>query len=80
MMELQLRALFCGGPHSARTYDACETVWRSLKGDKNIYYTCPTYKAPKRTGLNYISSFEMRTDESAMKWTLRGVCLLTTID
>merc|ERR1712100_793078 len=52
----------------------------TLRGDKNIYYTCPTYKAPKRTGLNYITSVDLRSEEPAMKWTLRGVCLLTTID
>merc|ERR1711998_353535 len=52
----------------------------TLRGDKNIYYTCPTYKAPKRTGLNYITSVELRSEEAAMKWTLRGVCLLTSID
>jgi len=52
----------------------------ALKGDKNIYYSSPTYKAPKRTGLNYISAFDLRSEEPAMKWTLRGVCLLTTID
>ena len=52
----------------------------TLKGDKNTYYSCPTYKAPRRTGLNYITSVELRTDDAATKWTLRGVCLLTSVD
>ena len=52
----------------------------ALRGDKNVYYTCPTYKAPKRTGLNYITAVDLRTDETAMKWTLRGVALLTTVE
>ena len=52
----------------------------SLKGDKNTYYTCPTYKAPRRTGLNYITEVQLRTDDTAMKWTLRGVALLTTTE
>ena len=52
----------------------------TLKGDKNVYYDCPTYKAPRRTGLNYITSVLLRTDETALKWTLRGVCLLTSVD
>jgi len=52
----------------------------ALKGDKNVYYKCPIYKAPKRTGLNFISSVDLRTDETAAKWTLRGVALMTTVD
>ena len=52
----------------------------ALKGDKNMYYTCPCYKAPKRTGLNYITAVDLRTEDPPMKWILRGVALLTTID
>ena len=50
------------------------------KGDKNMYYDCPVYKAPRRTGLNFISSVLLRTEDQPQKWTLRGVALLATID
>merc|ERR1712072_1475249 len=50
------------------------------KSDKNMYYDAPLYKAPKRTGLNFISSVQLRTEEQPQKWTLRGVALLATID
>ena len=56
------------------------TLASASKGDKNIYYTCPTYKAPRRTGLNYITAVDLRTEDSASKWTLRGVALLTTTE
>ena len=56
------------------------TLASANKGDKNVYYTCPTYKAPRRTGLNYITAVDLRTDDSASKWTLRGVALLTTTE
>ena len=50
------------------------------KGGKEIIYECPVYKAPKRTGLNFISTVDLRSEEAFSKWVLRGVCLLTTID
>ena len=50
------------------------------KKSKDILYECPVYRAPKRTGLNFISFVDLRTEEAASKWTLRGACLLTTID
>ena len=50
------------------------------KGDKNVYYDCPVYKAPRRTGLNFIASVLLRTEDTPTKWTLRGVALLATID
>ncbi len=34
----------------------------------------------KRTGLNFIASFPLRTDDPPAKWTLRGVALLCSID
>lgn len=47
---------------------------------KTGVYESPVYKVKKRTGLNYITSFPLRTDEPASKWTLRGVALLASID
>ena len=37
------------------------TLASASKVDKNVYYTCPTYKAPRRTGLNYITAVDLRT-------------------
>ena len=43
-------------------------------------YACPVYKNPKRTGLNFVFTVHLRTEEQPQKWTLRGVALLATID
>ena len=43
-------------------------------------YQCPTYRVKKRTGLNYITKFDLRTDDPVSKWILRGVALLCSID
>jgi dynein heavy chain len=43
-------------------------------------YACPLYKTPKRTGLNFVTSIELRTEEHPNKWVLRGVCLLCSKD
>jgi dynein heavy chain len=48
------------------------------KGDHN--FLAPTYRVKKRTGLNFIDKFELRTEDPPTKWTLRGVGLLCTID
>jgi len=47
---------------------------------RDTIYSCPVYRAPKRTGLNFITAVNLKTDEGSMKWVLRGVALLTTID
>lgn len=43
-------------------------------------FETPVYKVKKRTGLNYITSFPLRTDEQPSKWTLCGVALLSSLD
>ncbi|KAG8468097.1 hypothetical protein KFE25_007149 [Diacronema lutheri] len=50
------------------------------KVDPNHNYICPLYKNPSRTGLNFISPVDLRTEEPPNKWTLRGVCLLCSKD
>jgi len=57
---------------------ATGSVDKSRKGD--TIYSCPVYRAPRRTGLNFITAVNLKTDEGSMKWVLRGVALLTTID
>jgi len=47
---------------------------------RDTIYDCPVYRAPKRTGLNYITTVKLKSDEGSIKWVLRGVCLLTVID
>uniref|UniRef100_A0AAV2L6B0 Dynein heavy chain C-terminal domain-containing protein n=1 Tax=Knipowitschia caucasica TaxID=637954 RepID=A0AAV2L6B0_KNICA len=39
-------------------------------------YSCPVYKKPRRTDLNYIFFVSLRTNQSAEHWTLRGTALL----
>lgn len=46
----------------------------------NEAYVCPLYKTPKRTGLNFVTSIELRTEDPPNKWVLRGVCLLCSKD
>ena len=47
---------------------------------KSGIFEAPLYKIRRRTGLNYIDKFSLRTDEPSSKWTLRGVALLCSID
>ncbi|XP_072307391.1 dynein axonemal heavy chain 5 [Eucyclogobius newberryi] len=39
-------------------------------------YSCPVYKKPRRTDLNYIFSVSLRTSQPPEHWTLRGTALL----
>jgi dynein heavy chain len=43
-------------------------------------FEAPVYRIKKRTGLNYVTAFALRTDEPPAKWVLRGVALLCSID
>lgn len=52
----------------------------SKKLDADHTYICPLYKNPKRTGLNFITEVELKTEEIPSKWTLRGVSLLCSKD
>jgi len=53
---------------------------RDKSGSGTPQYTCPCYKNPKRTGLNFIFEVNLRSEEHPSKWVLRGVCLLTSTD
>lgn len=43
-------------------------------------FLAPLYKGPGRTGLRYVDALQLRTDQPASKWTLRGVCVLCSKD
>jgi len=43
-------------------------------------FAAPTYRVKKRTGLNFITTFDVRTEDPPSKWVLRGVGLMCTID
>lgn len=43
-------------------------------------FPAPTYTIKRRTGLNFITTLDLRTDEPVQKWILRGVALLCSID
>jgi len=43
-------------------------------------YAAPTYRVKKRTGLNFITTFDLKSEDPPSKWIMRGVCLLCTID
>jgi len=67
-------------------YAPLPILWISATGSidktkvRDTIYECPVYRAPKRTGLNFITSVKLKSDEGSVKWVLRGVCLLTTTD
>nr|XP_043900355.1 dynein axonemal heavy chain 8 isoform X2 [Solea senegalensis] len=39
-------------------------------------YSCPVYKKPRRTDLNYVFSLQLRSEQAPEHWTLRGSALL----
>ena len=43
-------------------------------------YDCPVYRSKKRTGLHFITTTTLRTEDPATKWIMRGVALLFTTD
>jgi len=47
---------------------------------KDGIYDCPTYRVKKRTGLNFITTFQLRTEDPKQKWIMRGVGLLCSVD
>lgn len=42
-------------------------------------YTCPIYKKPIRTDMNYIAAVDLKTTLSPEYWILRGVALLCDV-
>ncbi|XP_076826555.1 dynein axonemal heavy chain 5 isoform X2 [Brachyhypopomus gauderio] len=42
-------------------------------------YSCPIYKKPVRTDLNWIAAVDLRTTQPPEYWTLRGVALLCDV-
>ena len=47
---------------------------------KSGVFEAPVYRIRKRTGLNYVAAFALKTEEPPSKWILRGVVLLCSID
>lgn len=43
-------------------------------------FHAPCYRTKARTGLRYIDSLALRTDQPPGKWVLRGVAVLCTAD
>lgn len=67
-----------------KLYTALPVIYVSgvLQKDKKAVgvFAAPTYRMKRRTGLNFICTFDLRTEEPVTKWILRGVCLLCTVD
>lgn len=47
---------------------------------RSSIYEAPTYRIKRRTGLNFITTFAVRTEDDRSKWVLRGVAILCSID
>merc|ERR1711988_1578621 len=39
-------------------------------------YMCPCYTIPRRTGLNFVFVANIKTEDPAQKWVLRGTALM----
>jgi len=42
----------------------------------NNQYLCPCYTIPKRTGLHFVFTANIKTEDPAQKWVLRGTALM----
>ena len=58
---------------------ACCTTGQSPAGTSAIGYSCPVYKKPSRTDLNFIFPLLLKTNRDPSYWILRGVALLCDI-
>ncbi|CAG9462434.1 unnamed protein product [Pedinophyceae sp. YPF-701] len=47
---------------------------------KEKSYSCPCYRVKARKDINYVCSFDLKTEEPSSKWVMRGVALLCSID
>ncbi|XP_061675571.1 dynein axonemal heavy chain 5 [Syngnathoides biaculeatus] len=58
-------------------------VIRMYAGNNGIrdsrLYSCPIYKKPVRTDMNYIAAVDLKTSHSPEHWILRGVALLCDV-
>ena len=50
------------------------------RGKNKEPYSCPCYKIPRRTDLNYIFNMKLNSREPAKHWVMRGVALLCSVD
>ena len=58
----------------------CVTGVLSSDYSKKDTYEAPTCRVGKRTGLNFISTFPLRTEDPPSKWVMRDVALLCSVD
>uniref|UniRef100_A0A3B3YFW8 Dynein heavy chain C-terminal domain-containing protein n=1 Tax=Poecilia mexicana TaxID=48701 RepID=A0A3B3YFW8_9TELE len=66
-----------------RGCNVLRTSLSSSKPDSSVkdsrLYSCPIYKKPVRTDMNYISTVDLKTSLHPEHWILRGVALLCDV-
>merc|ERR1719446_1272632 len=56
------------------------TAIKRGEGKKQQEYMAPTYTIPRRTGLHYVFTANLRSDDPPSFWAMRGVALLCNRD
>ncbi|XP_054621741.1 dynein axonemal heavy chain 5 isoform X3 [Dunckerocampus dactyliophorus] len=78
LTEAQPKVLFTPLPvvHVYAVNSASVADSRRQPGGGVCFYSCPLYKKPRRTDLNFIFSLQLRSVQPPEHWTLRGAALL----
>ena len=73
-------------PEPKKLYSPLPVLWvtgvqaKDLKTRTASVYECPVYRTKKRTGLNFVTKFQLKVDDEPQRWVLRGAALLCSVD
>lgn len=74
LVDAAPKALFCPLPVVHIT-----AVQASVRRAAAVFH-CPIYRGKARTGLRYVDTLQLRTDQPPAHWTLRGLACLCSTD